>query len=55
MTQQEGPVISTDDEEAKAIEEEWRDPEDVRSALLIQGILPNNYPEDAFPDHDQRM
>jgi len=40
MTQQEGTVISTDDEEAKRLRREWRDPENVGAALPIQGILP---------------
>ena len=33
-----------------ATEEEWRDPENVRAALLIQGILPKCY----FPDRITR-
>ena len=31
-------VIPTDFEVACATEEEWRDPEDVSSAMLLQGI-----------------
>jgi len=29
---------------SEATEEEWRDPEDVGAALLMQGVLPHNYP-----------
>ena len=43
-----GIVISTDDEEAKAPEEERRDPEHVCVTTPIQGVLPKDYPWGAF-------
>jgi hypothetical protein len=39
-----GLVISTDDEETKCTEAEWRDPDDLSATMPIQGVLPKLYP-----------
>jgi len=52
MIQEEGPVISTDDEEAKRLR---RSGEILRMcAPLKQGVLPNNDPGKRASDSDQR-